>query len=130
MKKDILEEIYDHLVTVTTKKYSDIIQGIVKIKTPSGVITKIRVIFVDNSFLDVYWSPSGRYSLHYERRHINGTMYRHDNAPHKKHRTIITFPKHFHKGSENNVEESYLPTNPIKALEYFLEFIVNLVRKP
>ena len=130
MKKDILEEIYDHLVTVTTKKYSDIIQGIVKIKTPSGVITKIRVIFVDNSFLDVYWSPSGRYSLHYEKKRINGTMYRHDNAPHKKHRTIITFPKHFHKGSENNVEESYLPTNPIKALEYFLEFIVNLVRKP
>jgi len=130
LKKDILEEIYDHLVTVTTKKYSDIIQGIVKIKTPSGVITKIRVIFVDNSFLDVYWSPSGRYSLHYEKKRINGTMYRHDNAPHKKHRTIITFPKQFHKGSENNVEESYLPTNPIKALEYFLEFIVNLVRKP
>ncbi len=38
-----------------------------EIRAPSGTLTKIRVFFVDGSFLDIYWSASGRYSLHYER---------------------------------------------------------------
>ena len=128
MKEDVLETIYNYLITIASKRYRDIIREVVKVELASGVVEKIRVIFVDNSFLDIYWSSSGRYSLHYERRHINGTLYRHDNAPHEKHRHIRTFPKHFHKGNEDNVEESHLPEDPIKAVKHFLRFILNLMR--
>ena len=127
MKEDVLETIYNYLITIASKRYRDIIREVVKVELASGIVEKIRVIFVDNSFLDIYWSSSGRYSLHYERRHINGTLYRHDNAPHEKHRHIRTFPKHFHKGNEDNVEESHLPEDPIKAVEHFLRFILNLM---
>ena len=127
MKRDVLETTYNYLVTITSKKYRNIIREVTRVELASGVLMKERVIFIDNSFLDIYWSPSGRYSLHYERRHINGTLYRHDNAPHKKHQHIKTFPKHFHRGSEENVEESHLPEDPIKAIEYFLKFIANLI---
>jgi len=98
LSEDILEAIYDYLTTTALKKYGDIIREVTKVELASGVIVKVRVVFVDGSFLDVYWSSSGRYSLHYERRHIDGTVYRHDNAPHEKHRYIKTFPKHFHRG--------------------------------
>ena len=128
MKEDVLETIYGYLMTVASKKYRDSIREVAKVELASGVVEKVRVVFVDSSFLDIYWSPSGRYSLHYERRHVNGTVYRHDNAPHKKHQHVRTFPKHFHRGSEDRVEESYLPEDPIEAVEYFLIFILNLIR--
>ena len=79
----MLEDIYKHLTIIALKKYRDFIREVTRVKTPSGITIKIRVIFIDNSFLDVYWSSSGKYSLHYERRHIDGTIYRHDNAPHE-----------------------------------------------
>ncbi|RLG82452.1 MAG: hypothetical protein DRO39_09505 [Thermoprotei archaeon] len=127
MEEDVLETIYNYLITVASKRYKSIIREVVKVELASGVVAKVRVVFVDNSFLDVYWSPSGRYSLHYERRHIDGTVYRHDNAPHEKHRHVRTFPKHFHRGSEDRVEESYLPEDPIDAVEHFLRFILGLI---
>ncbi len=128
MKDDVLEDIYNYLVATALRRYKDIIYEIVKVKASSGVLVKVRVIFTDSSFLDIYWSPSGKYSLHYERRHLNGTLYRHDNAPHEKHRHIETFPKHFHKGKEDAVEPSYIPENHIRAVDVFLEFIAKLIR--
>jgi len=127
LKEDVLEAIYSYLVTVALKRYRDFIREVIKVELASGVVMKVRVIFIDNSFLDIYWSPSGRYSLHYERRHIDGTIYRHDNAPHEKHQHIRTFPKHFHRGSEDIVEESHISEDPIKAVEHFLRFIVDLI---
>ncbi len=98
MENDILETIYSYLILIALKKkYRGIIHEVVKVETNSRVLVKVRVIFIDRSFLDIYWSPSGRYSLHYERRHINGTIYRYDNAPHKRHQHIRTFPDHFIK---------------------------------
>ena len=82
MKEDVLETIYRYLITVTSKKYRDFIHEVAKVELASGVVVKMRVIFVDGDFLDIYWSPTGRYSLHYERRHIDGTIYRLNNAPH------------------------------------------------
>ena len=44
---------------------------------------KLRVFVKDGSFVDVWFSLKvpGRFSYHWERRHIDGTMYRHDNFP-------------------------------------------------
>jgi len=70
---------------------------------------------------------SGKYSLHWERRHINGTIYRYDNALHWKN--VSTFPDHFHDGSEKKGTPSYLPKDPLKALKWILEFIRSKILK-
>ncbi len=114
MRDHPLEEIYRWLLRDGVKRFSDIIDEVVRVEPLPGLLVKIRVVMVDGSFLDIYWSPSGRYSLHYERRHIDGRVYRHDNAPHQRHRHVQTFAKHYHNGSEDHVVESYLPDEPVK----------------
>lgn len=52
-----------------------------------------------------------------------GDLYRHDNAPHGKWRAVSTFPKHFHDGSEDRVEESQISDNPEQAPREFLSFV-------
>ena len=44
---------------------------------------ELRILLVDGSSIDVWYSLKlvGRYSYHWERRAIDGTIYRHDNAP-------------------------------------------------
>ncbi|MBU0510437.1 MAG: hypothetical protein KKD28_13945 [Chloroflexi bacterium] len=74
--------------------------------------------------LDIFVSVSGRYSYHWERRLIPANdLYRHDNAPHKKWRSVATFPKHFHNGSESNVVESHISNTPEDAMREFLMFV-------
>ena len=88
-------------------------------------VNELRVILHDGSFVDVWFSLKllGRYSYHWERRAIDGTLYRHDNAPHKRWQTIGTFPCHFHDGGEMNVVESQISANPPQALREFLTFV-------
>lgn len=88
-------------------------------------LNELRIIFTDGSFLDVWFSLKleGRYSYHWERRAIDGTIYRHDNAPHKRWQVVNTFPHHFHDGSEDEVSESYLSDAPEDALREFLAFV-------
>lgn len=87
-------------------------------------LNRLRIMLKDRSFLDVWFSLKlrGRYSYHWERKAIDGTIYRHDNAPHKRWEDIKTFPKHFHDGSEDRVTESYLSDEPADALREVLQF--------
>ena len=77
--------------------------------------------------MDVWFSLKleARYSYHWERKAIDHTIYRHDNAPHKRWQSVATFPHHFHNGSEDNVIESHLSSKPEKALRAFLTFVRN-----
>lgn len=127
MSRDPLLEIYRWLTEEGASRFHDVLEDVVRIELPSGTLAKIRVIFTDNSFLDIYWSSSGRYSLHYERRHLDDSIYRHDNAPHNKYRNLATFPKRYHDGREENVKESSLPEDLIKAVEEFLKIIHNII---
>lgn len=88
-------------------------------------INELRIILKDGSFVDIWYSLKlkGRYSCHWERRHLDGLIFRHDNAPHKKWQEIKTFPKHFHDGDEERVTESYLDEIPCKGLRDFLLFV-------
>lgn len=54
------------------------------------------------------------------------------NAPKEACCTVMTmhlitqrslYPKHFHNGSEDQVEESYIPDHPDSALRSFLKFV-------
>lgn len=83
-------------------------------------LNTMRIIFTDESYCDVWFSLKlvVRYSFHWERTLLDGTIYRHDNAPHNSWQAINTFPRHFHNSSENCVEESYLPEEPSAAIRY------------
>jgi len=92
---------------------------------------KLRLYIVDESFLDVWFSRQleGRYAYHWERRHVDDSIYRWDNAEHEKWKNVRTFPHHFHKRIDNNVSESFLPKEPSKSLRFVLEFVRDFVYK-
>ena len=86
---------------------------------------KLRVYITDDSFVDIWFSTKmpGRFSYHWERRHIDGKMYRHDNFPDPRWRKLPIFPKHFHDGSQERVKESQISNDRIKATHQFMDFI-------
>jgi len=86
---------------------------------------KLRVLLRDGSYIDFWWSAKipGRFAHHWERIHIDGTIYRHDNMPHPRWRDVTTFPQHYHERSQNHVVDSLLPPDPPEAaLRAFLTF--------
>lgn len=87
-------------------------------------LNEMRILIKDGSFIDIWFSLklASRYSYHWERRAVDGTIYRHDNAPHLRWHSISTDPKHFHDGSELNVTESHISEHPEEALRQFLTF--------
>jgi hypothetical protein len=106
-------------------EFSDIVEDVIV------DLNELRIMLVDASFIDVWFSLKlkGRYSYHWERRFIDGSIYRHDNAPHLRWKDISTFPKHFHNGSEDIVILSHISDNPDLALKEFLGFVSNHVKK-
>ncbi len=109
----------EHLREIAEVEFADIV---VEAYVPD--LNELRVILTDGSFVDVWFSLKlvGRYSYHWERRAIDGTIYRHDNAPHKRWQAVETFPHHFHDGSEARVVESRISERPEEALREFLSF--------
>ena len=85
---------------------------------------KLRLHIIDGSYIDVWFSRkiSGRYAYHWERRHIDASIYRHDNRPHAGLRDLKTFPMHFHDGSDRNIKVSNLGDDPVEAVRSFLVF--------
>ena len=86
---------------------------------------KIRVHVQDNSFVDIWFSRMipGRFSYHWERRHIDGKIYRHDNFPDPCWKGVSTFPKHFYNGSQNQVQDSLINDYPPSGVHEFMDFI-------
>jgi hypothetical protein len=99
--------------------------GEIVVDTKSPDLNELRIMLVDGSFVDVWFSLKlkGRYSYHWECKAIDGTIYRHDNAPHKLWREVVTFPKHFHDGSEERVQGSAISEVPEEGLREFLAFV-------
>jgi hypothetical protein len=124
-----LEELFNQIIEVVLAKFSDIAVDVQLRFTPSGAVERLRIFLKDESFVDVWLSTSGKYSYHWEQRHVRGLIHRHDNAPHGKWKEIKTFPKHFHDGNEDNVKESSIPDDPLSAINYFLTFIRGFLKK-
>ena len=114
---------YERQLKTALEKFRDIVADGFILYSEIGEPLKLRLDIIDGSVIDVFCSPKGKYSYHWERGMIDGSIYRHDNAPHKKWKNIKTFPKHFHNGSDEKAKESYLNSDPITAIEEFLEFI-------
>jgi len=86
---------------------------------------KLRLILKDKSFVDIRLSQNvkNRFDFHWERVHINNTIYRYDNFPDIKFKKIKTFPFHFHQKTEFKVVASPFSKNLPKALIDFMAFI-------
>lgn len=110
----------DSLREIAMVEYADIVVGVL-LPGPN----EMRIFVKDGSFVDVWFSLKlvGRYSYHWERQALDGKVYRHDNAPHQRWRSVSTFPAHFHNGSEDQVAESFLSPLPEDALRQFLAFV-------
>jgi len=119
---------------IDTKKLKDIAEVEFNDIVVDVILTdlnELRIILVEGSFIDIWFSLKleGRYSYHWDRKFIDGSIYRHDNAPHLKWKEIATFPRHFHNGSEDIVDPSLISDNPELALKEFLTFVSKHVKK-
>ena len=116
--------VYRALQQISQLEFADIVIDAQILTLSTGDPHKLRLHILDGSLLDVFISPSGRYSYHWERRLTPaGDLYRHDNAPHEKWRAVPTFPKHFHNSSEDAVVASHISENPRQAIREFLTFV-------
>ncbi len=97
---------------------------LVVVRSTTIIRDKLRVVLVDDSYIDFWWSTQipGRYAHHWERRQVNGTIYRHDNMPHPQWQGVASFPKHFHAEDQQTVTESTIADDPEQAVRQFLAF--------
>lgn len=112
--------IYDELAEIADEEFFDVILH-------SQIIAgKLRLHIVDGSYLDIWFSRKikGRFAYHWERRMIDGSVYRYDNRPHEKLRYMKSLPKHFHDGSDEEIKESEFGEDPKEILRAFLQQIV------
>jgi hypothetical protein len=104
------------LEIVARQEFADIVDDVYPVDA------KLRVLLIDGSYVDFWWSEiqEGRFAHHWNRQHVDGTVHRHDNSPHRKWQHIKTFPQHYHREHEDAVTESYLPQGPQLAVRAFL----------
>jgi len=114
-----LEGILERLDRVVEVEFGDLVTS-TKMEQ-----NKLRVYIIDESFVDVFnsFSLPDRWAFQWERQHLDNTMYRHDNIPHARWKSISSFPWHFHNGNEENVEWSNFGDDPVENLRNFFKFI-------
>ena len=121
-------QVYSALQALARMEFADIVMDSEIMLLSSGDPARLRLTLIDASFLDVHLSLTNRYSYHWDRRLVSGRIYRHDNAPHSSWLQVSTYPKHFHNGADNVVEESYISSDPPTALRDFLVFAQGILR--
>ena len=87
--------------------------------------SKLRIILKDNSFIDVYLSRKieGRFGFHWECRDSAQSVYRYDNFPNERWKSVQTYPYHFHKGAQDKVEAVTFSTEPLEGFRAFMDFV-------
>ena len=86
---------------------------------------KLRIILTDTSYVDVWVSKrlENRFGFHWERGHLDGTIYRYDNFPDTNWKHILTYPFHFHNGSQYAVEAPSFSQDVIQGFRDFMGFV-------
>ena len=112
------------LSQLARSEFADIVVDVYRIDA------KLRILLIDESYLDFWWSEvqEGRFAHHWNRQNVDGSIYRHDNAPHRRWAHITTFPQHYHCEREELVTESFLPEQPQEAVRMFLEFCRKIIQ--
>ena len=113
---------YDVLASIAKTEFGDIVTGWEFVYRKAVTPLKLRLTIRDGSFVGIWLSPDKeRYSYHWEQRAARGLIHRHDNAP--DHPQVVTFPKHFHDGQEENVQVGSISDNAELAIREFLSFV-------
>jgi hypothetical protein len=112
---------YQSLADLALAEFEDIITRTAFIGGTPASPNKLRLVLIDDSFLDVWLSVEGEYAYHWEQRRQHGQFHRWDNAPH--HPRVASYPAHFHDGDEDAVVESDLDPSPEAALRQVLSFV-------
>ena len=114
------------LKEIIEDEFLDIVEDILK---PSE--EKLRVVLKDRSFIDVRLSQKvkDRFDFHWERRHINGNIFRYDNFPDIRFKHLKIFPYHFHYKKENKVIEAKFKKSPKQGFKNFMNFVKDYLRK-
>ncbi|KHE93762.1 MAG: DUF6516 family protein [Candidatus Scalindua rubra] len=119
------DKIYSQLSALAIGEFADIINGT---KIIEG---KLRILLKDESYIDIWLSvkKKGAYAYHWERKGVDGTIYRYNNLPDKEAKKLKTYPHHFHNKSEENIVESNLSDNPEEAVRDLLEFARSIIKR-
>ena len=86
------------LSSIAESEYNDIVTSTKILGRRTISSSKLGIFFKDHTYLDIWLSPSGKYSYHWEQRAQRGTIYRHDNVP--DYPNIKTQPQHLHEGDQ------------------------------
>ncbi len=84
---------------------------------------KVRLVFIDGSYMDIRYPVDSKYSFHWGRE--DGII-RIDTAPH--HRQLSTYPRHMHLGKEENVVEDSV-TRVNNTIEENVKGVLGFVRR-
>jgi hypothetical protein len=85
---------------------------------------KLRVMLTDTSYVDIWLSRklAGRFGFHWERRHLDGRIYRYDNFPDTNWSQVSTYPLHFHNGDQDTVIAAPFASTPEQGFREFMTF--------
>ena len=122
-----LLKLYEELSTIALTEFADIVEA------TRIVENKLRIFLVDGSYVDVWFSirRPGVFAYHWERRGLDGTVYRYDNVPNRRARGLPTFPKHFHEGSAHaGARLPHEPEQIVVASHYEVERAHLISRAP
>jgi hypothetical protein len=91
--------------------------------------SKLRVLLIDTSYVDVWVSRAlvGRFGFHWERRHLDGRIYRYDNFPDINWSNVSTFPFHFHDGTQDAVASTPFATEPEQGFREFMTYVEQMI---
>ena len=115
---------FESLARIAEIEFSEIVTD----SAPLG--EKLRLFINDTSYIDVWLSHTlkDRFGFHWERRHLDGTIYRYDNFPDTAWREVKTYPRHFHNGSQDAVEAAPFSDDLTEGFRGFLRFAAEKLR--
>ena len=124
MKLKELLQLYRELSIVALMEFPSLVED------TRIIDNKLRLFLVDGSYIDVWLSIKriGTYAFHWERRSIDGSLYRYDNIPDRRARRLRTFPRHLHEGSEEDIVECDMGDEPKEILRAFLRYVEGRLR--
>lgn len=115
----------EEIEVLTKQKLSKSIVSIQQINKAT-----IRINLLNHSFVDVFQSFRDATKFAFHAKVSGGKIYRLDCRPEKKYQKLMTFPWHFHKGSEDNIVVSPFSTNKRRAVIQFFKFIKTTLSSP
>lgn len=105
--------------------------GVIVVST-QNLEVKLRTYLSDKSFIDFFYTTrakNNKFSIHWERQHVDKKIFRLDNTPDKKWRKVKTFPLHFHNGKYEKVTFPPKEFSHCKNKEDFFRAFLQFAKK-